>query len=1340
MNLKRLQHYFYVACIMILSSLPAISSSLPEQNIAGNPDITTIWVVGDKDIIARAFNAVAMFFGDGGWMGLLQLGALVALTMMLLSVVTKRNLDPFNYILMIIIIAAFFIPKTSVYVASYYDARGGTTGGAVGFKKVDNIPIGVAYPLGFMSSIAKSLTERYDTVMQVTPIPGTVDPQGGMLVHGAEGYFSPLKSVLRLRNQFSSPNNSLLLANLANASKLCNWSNRWEDAEKGGIFAVLANGKQGGMINFMFPGKNAGDKPIMLPVGCDVAGKTISLMMLDNVTNVQGRNYSESAIQATKSRSFANIGIGGQQKIIENTQKELDQLPNAIATTAGGNSISRVGGATTNPLAIIGQIRDQIMTTGSPKSSISESMQYFAAGNAIDAAQIEANMIFSRIVQACISTGDSECIRKSWLLTEGRNRAAVDTAGEASMFQNFMGHAMNILMFIYIVMCPIIIFVIMVRGWGGVKILGAYLLFAAWINSWLPLDNAIAYYQLQNYTDRVFDLINSLTATGDTARIYSPSVINALFDGAQDMIASASTMMSMVPIIMLSLLSGSIYGLVQVAQRAGMTGKDYIDEDKVVPKLDESEAIGMARMLDNSSKGGPVSSENMSSHLISNADGANPGKIKLNSSDAYGESLNEAYNATLSAVNKIGTTESTATISNEGIVSESGYVLTKNADGSVSLEHVEKGDSVKQFTDKGSLVVGLGANANAKLGVGTGDKTGFTAFAGVGGSAKISGSEDFSSSDSVKTTSSDGQTRSMSQSDSFASSQGIRTSFGNMDNHQIQQAIAEEKSDLRSKADALAQTANSMTQSGYGIDISTGNFASIIPPNNAQAEMQAGADAARLFSPEAANQLAMSSGNTAAYAQTLQQLSSGTEMDKRAALAAITAVTQNSPNGEAVSLQAAQILDDAGKVDHLRHSVMSSIESPIDGNRSSSLGQMSNPMNYDARAEQIRGANTPELNQTRQEIEGGRQNLGRQFDTFDKASTTLNQAREEAAQQTAMEGARNNISERTIAGYQVGKDEILQGNKHWEDGQYGQAIRSWASGASTFIPHPAGVSTAYTKGNEHTGTVDGAKFGKTFDEAGHNERESARETLHNMSFGGQNPSAIPTNPSNDSHNYIQQATGHRGDFNSTLDMVQKLKSSSEGDAETGLTANPKGLLFNTQDSVNFQGKNIAIQQTIAERWANAGLNPNIGVALAGIETGNSFNPMAYNRSGASGLFQFMPSNFESYGLKGREFDVNANIDAAIKMTKQNAAYFKNNVGREPTAGEVYLMHQQGAAGLAALAKEADGNNGSAASVLSYPKIKQNLPASMADQAKTISAGDFIRYWSQKMEKNYDKFN
>lgn len=1328
MNLKRLQHYFYVACIMLLSSLPAISSPLPEQNIAGNPDITTIWVVGDKDIIARAFNAVAMFFGDGGWMGLLQLGALVALTMMLLAVVTKRNLDPFNYILMIIIIAAFFIPKTSVYVASYYDARGGITGGAVGFKKVDNIPIGVAYPLGFMSSIAKSLTERYDAVMQVTPIPGTADPQGGMLVHGAEGYFSPLKSVLRLRNQFSSPNNSLLLANLANASKLCNWSNRWEDAEKGGIFAVLANGKQGGMINFMFPGKNAGDKPIMLPVGCDVAGKTISLMMLDNVTNVQGRNYSQSAIQATQSRNFSNIGIGGKEKIIEKTQQELDQLPNAIAATAGGNSISRLGGATTNPLAIIGQIRDQIMATGSPKSSISENMQYFAAGNAIDAAQIEANMIFSRIVQACVSTGDSECIRKAWLLTEGRNRAAVDTAGEASMFQNFMGHAMNILMFIYIVMCPIIIFIIMVRGWGGIKILGAYLLFAAWINSWLPLDNAIAYYQLQSYTDRVFDLINSLTATGDTSRIYSPVVINALFDGAQDMIASASTMMAMVPIIMLSLLSGSIYGLVQVAQRAGMTGKDYIDEDKVVPKLDESEAIGMARMLDNSSKGGPVSSESMGSHLISNADAANPGKIKLNSSDAYGESLNEAYNATLSAANKIGTTESTATISNEGIASESGYVLTKNADGSVRLDHVEKGDSVKQFTDKGSVVVGLGAG---------GDYKSFK--------ATLDGSNNFESSNGVKTTSSDGKARSMSQSDSFASSQGIQTSFGNIDNHQIQQAIAEERSDLRSKADTLAQTANSMRQSGYGVDISTGNFASIIPSQNAQAEMQAGADAARLFSPEAANKLAMSSGNTAAYAQTLQQLSSGTEMDKRAALAAITAVTQNSPNGEAVSLQAAQILDDAGKADHLRHSVMSSIENPIDGNRATSLGQMSNPMNYDARAEQIRREHMPEFNQTKQKIEGAENKLEQQFNTFDKASTTLNQAREEAVKQTAMEGALINLSERNASGFQVAKDEISQGTKQWEDGQYGQAIRSWASGATPFIPGAIGAAAAYTKGNEHTGTADGAKLGKTFDEAGYNERESALKTLRNMPLG-HNPSATSTSPNNDNHiQQVQQATtpiesGHRADFNSTLEMVQKLKSGSEEGTGSGLTANPKGLLFNTQDSVNFHGKNIAIQQTIAERWANAGLNPNIGVALAGIETGNSFNPMAYNRSGASGLFQFMPSNFESYGLKGREFDVNANIDAAIKMTKQNATYFKNNVGREPTAGEVYLMHQQGAAGLAALAKEADGNNGSAASVLNYPKIKQNLPASMADQAKTISAGDFIRYWSQKMEKNYDKFN
>ena len=304
---------------MLLIQLPAWADALPASIDAGaDQDITTLWVVGDIDVLAKGLDAVAMFFNGAGTgsplISLLQLGAMMALTSMLVQFITKRTMQPVNNFLMIIIVSALFIPKTSVWVASYYDATGGSTGGAVGFRKVGNVPIGVAYPLGMFSYVSKRLTEQYDTGMQVMPdsamTGGTTAPEGGILTHGAEGYFSPLKTVLRLRNQFSGPENTLLLANLANASQTCNWSNRWGEADKGGIFNVLARGKQTGMVRIALPAEKAGDPPVIGLVGCADAGKIISLMMVQNVVNLPGKNYSQTAVSATDNRNLATVKGG----------------------------------------------------------------------------------------------------------------------------------------------------------------------------------------------------------------------------------------------------------------------------------------------------------------------------------------------------------------------------------------------------------------------------------------------------------------------------------------------------------------------------------------------------------------------------------------------------------------------------------------------------------------------------------------------------------------------------------------------------------------------------------------------------------------------------------------------------------------------------------------------------------------------------------------------------------------------------------------------------------------------------------------------------------------------
>lgn len=85
---------------------------------------------------------------------------------------------------------------------------------------------------------------------------------------------------------------------------------------------------------------------------------------------------------------------------------------------------------------------------------------------------------------------------------------------------------------------------------------------------------------------------------------------------------------------------------------------------------------------------------------------------------------------------------------------------------------------------------------------------------------------------------------------------------------------------------------------------------------------------------------------------------------------------------------------------------------------------------------------------------------------------------------------------------------------------------------------------------------------------------------------------------------------------------------------------------------------------------------------------NTFNP----KSGAAGDFQFIPSTARQYGLKD-PYDLNQSADAAARFTRDNANYLQKALGREPTAAELYLAHQQGAGGAVKLLSNPDSPAG-----------------------------------------------
>lgn len=117
-------------------------------------------------------------------------------------------------------------------------------------------------------------------------------------------------------------------------------------------------------------------------------------------------------------------------------------------------------------------------------------------------------------------------------------------------------------------------------------------------------------------------------------------------------------------------------------------------------------------------------------------------------------------------------------------------------------------------------------------------------------------------------------------------------------------------------------------------------------------------------------------------------------------------------------------------------------------------------------------------------------------------------------------------------------------------------------------------------------------------------------------------------------------------------------------------------------------------------------------------------------AGAYGPFQFIPATAASYGLKDRG-DLEASARAAAAYAADNARLLTQALGRPPTAGELYLAHQQGSEGALALLLNPDVPAYKA--VGSVARIRQNLPKNLQGRAKTMTAREFFDHWNGEFQ-------
>lgn len=103
------------------------------------------------------------------------------------------------------------------------------------------------------------------------------------------------------------------------------------------------------------------------------------------------------------------------------------------------------------------------------------------------------------------------------------------------------------------------------------------------------------------------------------------------------------------------------------------------------------------------------------------------------------------------------------------------------------------------------------------------------------------------------------------------------------------------------------------------------------------------------------------------------------------------------------------------------------------------------------------------------------------------------------------------------------------------------------------------------------------------------------------------------------------------------------------------------------------GMPTEIQQKIRDRAAANGLDPEMMLSIAAMESGG--NPNAISSTGATGIYQFTGGTATGVGIKDR-FDVDQNIEGGMKLTRQNAAMLEKR-GLPITPENLYMAHQLG---------------------------------------------------------------
>lgn len=183
-------------------------------------------------------------------------------------------------------------------------------------------------------------------------------------------------------------------------------------------------------------------------------------------------------------------------------------------------------------------------------------------------------------------------------------------------------------------------------------------------------------------------------------------------------------------------------------------------------------------------------------------------------------------------------------------------------------------------------------------------------------------------------------------------------------------------------------------------------------------------------------------------------------------------------------------------------------------------------------------------------------------------------------------------------------------------------------------------------------------------------------------------------------------------------------------AQTLLDSDPEGTLRMLMPGAPTSSPGLPgdLGMSIHNAAAKYNVDPDTLTRIAQVESNgqNTTN----QQSGAQGPFQFMPATARAYGVNDPNDPVQASNGAA-RLLADNRAVLTSTLGRDPTGAELYLAHQQGAEGAAALLANPDEPAIQALAEATGSIGRARQAVLQNGGTVNMTAGDFAKKWQDR---------